>query len=340
MTAPLRGITRTWRKPNPGNPHQESRLVSQLYEFRLRAWHIYRWNVFCKAWRGCASHLSRLYFAGAADFQRRRLLAECTEPSANPDELAAAVFDCIDAGARVINLSLALARHSTGSRKSLKVGSRPRYASRRHRHCRGGKSEYRWQQRHHQPSLGYPNHGMRSRRFSFGLFKCRALHRRPGSSGAGRWRNQLRRPRRVNLFLRNQRRGPLRYRHDRVAVVYIPCCNSPRDEAGPDTSAGAANQHRPAAAQCMDRIPDIGDAISMRTNVMTTETPQIEISPDKTSRIFERERNRHGRCDQACHFVSWHRSVRRLPGPGRGIEPLVRAFGKLPNRTRFVSYRK
>ena len=27
------------------------------------------------------------------------------QPSANPDELAAAVFDCIDAGARVINLS-------------------------------------------------------------------------------------------------------------------------------------------------------------------------------------------------------------------------------------------
>jgi subtilisin family serine protease len=34
------------------------------------------------------------------------------EPSANPDELAAAITDCIGAGARVINLSLALVRHS------------------------------------------------------------------------------------------------------------------------------------------------------------------------------------------------------------------------------------
>lgn len=43
-----------------------------------------------------------------------------SEPSANPDELAAAVIDCIDAGARVINLSLALAQNSTGAERALK----------------------------------------------------------------------------------------------------------------------------------------------------------------------------------------------------------------------------
>src|SRR5216683_6240514 len=32
-------------------------------------------------------------------------------PSATPEELAVAIIDCIDAGARVINLSLALAQH-------------------------------------------------------------------------------------------------------------------------------------------------------------------------------------------------------------------------------------
>lgn len=42
------------------------------------------------------------------------------EPSTNPDELAAGVFDCISAGARIINLSLALVRSSTGTDQVLK----------------------------------------------------------------------------------------------------------------------------------------------------------------------------------------------------------------------------
>ena len=42
------------------------------------------------------------------------------EPSTNPDELAAAVFDCISAGARIINLSLALVRPSAGTDRALK----------------------------------------------------------------------------------------------------------------------------------------------------------------------------------------------------------------------------
>lgn len=40
-------------------------------------------------------------------------------PSATPQELAAAIFDCINAGARVINLSLALAQPSTREEKLL-----------------------------------------------------------------------------------------------------------------------------------------------------------------------------------------------------------------------------
>jgi subtilisin family serine protease len=41
------------------------------------------------------------------------------QPSAHPGELAAAVFDCVDAGARVINLSLSLTRHSIGAERTL-----------------------------------------------------------------------------------------------------------------------------------------------------------------------------------------------------------------------------
>jgi subtilisin family serine protease len=40
-------------------------------------------------------------------------------PGATPTELAAAIFECIDAGARVINLSLALAHPSTAAEQSL-----------------------------------------------------------------------------------------------------------------------------------------------------------------------------------------------------------------------------
>jgi subtilisin family serine protease len=40
-------------------------------------------------------------------------------PSATPEELAAAIIDCIDAGARVINLSLALAQPSTKGEQAL-----------------------------------------------------------------------------------------------------------------------------------------------------------------------------------------------------------------------------
>ncbi len=40
-------------------------------------------------------------------------------PSATPQELAAAIIDCIDAGARVINLSLALAQPSTKGEQAL-----------------------------------------------------------------------------------------------------------------------------------------------------------------------------------------------------------------------------
>ena len=40
-------------------------------------------------------------------------------PSSTPDELAAAVIECVESGARVINLSLALARPSTKGEKAL-----------------------------------------------------------------------------------------------------------------------------------------------------------------------------------------------------------------------------
>ena len=54
----------------------------------------------------------------------RPIFAEATTgseqmPSATPRELAAAIIECIDAGARVINLSLALAQPSSKGEQAL-----------------------------------------------------------------------------------------------------------------------------------------------------------------------------------------------------------------------------
>src|SRR5574340_886803 len=43
------------------------------------------------------------------------------EPSATPEELAAAILECIDAGARIINLSLAVTRSSPKGERALKL---------------------------------------------------------------------------------------------------------------------------------------------------------------------------------------------------------------------------
>ena len=45
--------------------------------------------------------------------------ANSSMPSATPEDLAAAIIDCIEAGARVLNLSLALAQPSSGSHRRL-----------------------------------------------------------------------------------------------------------------------------------------------------------------------------------------------------------------------------
>jgi hypothetical protein len=51
-------------------------------------------------------------------------------PSATPQELATAIFDCINAGARVINLSLALAQPSTRGEQVLDEASQTTRANR------------------------------------------------------------------------------------------------------------------------------------------------------------------------------------------------------------------
>jgi subtilisin family serine protease len=62
---------------------------------------------------GCTLLVRPLF--GEADAPNQRL------PSANPNELAVAILDCIEAGARVINLSLGLARPSIRAERALEA---------------------------------------------------------------------------------------------------------------------------------------------------------------------------------------------------------------------------
>ena len=82
-------------------------------------------------------------------------------PAATPAELATAILDCIHAGARVINLSAALAQPSSkGDRmldRSAQSGAKPGGAD-----CCGGREPGDARDlRHHASSMGYPGSGLR-----------------------------------------------------------------------------------------------------------------------------------------------------------------------------------
>ena len=63
---------------------------------------------------GSASHMSELYSSGSPYFWRNKSGGR-ERPSATPQDLAQAILECIDTGARVLNLSAALAQPSTKS---------------------------------------------------------------------------------------------------------------------------------------------------------------------------------------------------------------------------------
>ena len=86
----------------------------------------------------------------------------CRGPTLN--QLAAAVIECIDAGARVINLSLALAQPSIRSRAF--PGRRPHPGREARRDCRGGRGQsgHPGKFRHHPASVGHPGRRVRHAR--------------------------------------------------------------------------------------------------------------------------------------------------------------------------------
>ena len=98
-------------------------------------------------------HLPQLYSPRPPDFCRNDRGRE-QMPSATPQELAAAIIECIDAGARVINLSLALAQPSDEGGAGAGGSARSGRQAWRDRGCGGGQSGHPRQFRHHPSSAG------------------------------------------------------------------------------------------------------------------------------------------------------------------------------------------
>ena len=95
----------------------------------------------------------------------RPIFAETTSrsnqmPSATPKELATAIIECIEADARVINLSLALALPSTKGEQALEEALDYAVKRGRNRGCGGGQSRHLGKFRHHPSPMGHPRRGL------------------------------------------------------------------------------------------------------------------------------------------------------------------------------------
>jgi hypothetical protein len=83
-------------------------------------------------------------------------------PSATPKELATAIFDCVEAGAHIINLSAALVQPSSKGERRLEEALD--YSARRDRGCSCGESGNGWQFSHHPPFLGHSGYRLQQSR--------------------------------------------------------------------------------------------------------------------------------------------------------------------------------
>jgi hypothetical protein len=98
-------------------------------------------------------------------------------PSATPDELATAIVECIGAGARVINLSVALVQRSLNG--EWKIEEALDHAARRGHHCRGGREPGSYRQFCHYPASVHHSRGcVRPPGETDQLFESREFHRK------------------------------------------------------------------------------------------------------------------------------------------------------------------
>ena len=126
-------------------------------------------------------------------------------PSATPEELAAAIIECIDAGARLVNVSAALAQLPSSRKANAHwTGARLCRKARRYRRGRSRQPRNGWKHGHYAASLGHSGHCLRparqaAQRIEPGKFHWSARverawrgHHKPWHRGQSNslWRNQ------------------------------------------------------------------------------------------------------------------------------------------------------
>jgi hypothetical protein len=109
------GSRRLGGECHPRASGQSERRLLEGHKPRLRAWDVHGGHPSRQARLGGAGYLPQLRSAGVFDLRRHNK----ERPSATPEDLVAAVLGCIEAGARILNLSLALTQSFAKGRRAL-----------------------------------------------------------------------------------------------------------------------------------------------------------------------------------------------------------------------------
>ena len=191
-------------------------------------------------------------FVPAVDLLIRPIFLEETSspgetPTATLGELATAVREVIEAGARIINLSAAPGPSSDREEHQGAGGTR---RGRSARHARGGRSGQRRDARdlsHHQASVGDPRRGLRCQGACPELVQPGCIDRERRAPRAGTRSGQPRTGRCRRDVQWHECGGAVRDRDDRLAVVAVPCSERARFRRW---SAAPAEAGAPSCRRC------------------------------------------------------------------------------------------
>ena len=153
-------------------------------------------------------------------------------PSATPNELAAAIIECIDAGARVVNLSLGLAGPSTREEQYLAEALHHAVSRSVIVVAAAGNQGTIGSSALTRSSVGHSGRGLRPSGQTDERVEPGPLHRQARFERARRWHYQSRRRRTIAHPRRNERCGAVCDWRDGVAVVGISLCNRSANQAG------------------------------------------------------------------------------------------------------------
>ena len=136
-------------------PLGSARHMHAGHERGLPAWNLCRRHFVRQTGLRRAGDLPELHSTPIRPVFAETANGNAEPPNAAPEELAAAILECIEAGARVLNLSLALIPVVFSKAACAGGGAGPRREAGRARRGRGRQSGHGREHRHHRPSLGF-----------------------------------------------------------------------------------------------------------------------------------------------------------------------------------------